>query len=50
MRDLKTRDLGLLSERLDTGIGRALALGVDAEAVRALFEQRLKGFTEGRQP
>ena len=50
LRDVKARDLGLLTERLDTVIGRALALGMDVEAVRQLFGERLKGFTEDREP
>ena len=50
LREMKARDLGLLTERLDTVVGRALALGLDAEAVRALFEERLKGSTEDRDP
>jgi len=50
LRDVQARDLALLTERLDTVIGRALALGMDAEAVRKLFDERLKGFTEGREP
>jgi GntR family transcriptional regulator len=49
LREMKARDLSLLTERLDTAIGRALALGLDAEAVRALFEERLKRFTEDRE-
>lgn len=50
LRDVKARDLGLLTERLDTVIGRALAMGMDTAAVRALFEERLGGFTEDREP
>lgn len=49
LRDVKARDLALLNERLDTVIGRALALGMDAEAVRRLFEERLEGFAEDRE-
>jgi GntR family transcriptional regulator len=49
LRDIRARDLALLGERLDSVIGRALALGLDAEAVRKLFEERLKRFTEDRE-
>ncbi len=50
LREVKARDLGLLKERLDTVIGRALALGMDVGAVRQLFEERLKGVAGDREP